>query len=320
MDKPVQGYAQIQHQPVLYREVLQSLHPVSGGYYVDGTLGAGGHARGILTSSQPDGQLLGLDVDPVALDLAQNNLAEFSGRCYIRQASYTDITKCMAGLNWKSADGILLDLGISSMQVDDPNRGFSFRFEAPLDMRFSKSANITAADLVNLSSEDDLLHILWEYGEEQQARRIVTAIIAARPIKSTVQLANLIEKTIGRRLHIHPATRTFQALRIAVNGELENIAKVLPLAIEMLSPTGRLAVITFHSLEDRIVKHFFQRESKDCLCPPELPVCRCGHRASIKIVKPAFMIAGDEEIQTNPRSRSARLRVVEKLSGMTNAR
>ncbi|MBA4419905.1 MAG: 16S rRNA (cytosine(1402)-N(4))-methyltransferase [Anaerolinea sp.] len=310
----VLGTTPAPHLPVLYHEVLKTLNPVHSRHYVDGTLGAGGHARGLLEYSAPDGQLLGMDLDPAALKLASANLTQFSERCHLVQASYTEMQREVRLLGWKSVNGILLDLGISSMQVDNPARGFSFRSDAPLDMRFNPEVGVTAADLVNQSTEEELLQILWEYGEEQQARRIVRSILIARPLHTTGQLASLIEDAVGKsRRGIHPATRTFQALRIVVNNELENIKVVLPDAIQLLSPGGRLAVITFHSLEDRIVKHYFQRESKDCLCPPGVPVCQCGHQASLKIIKPAFIQAGELEIKSNPRSRSARLRVAEKL-------
>lgn len=310
----VPGTTPAPHLPVLYHEVLKTLNPVPGGYYVDGTLGAGGHARGLLEYSAPDGQLLGLDLDPLALKLASVNLAQFSDRCHLVQASYTEMKREVVSLGWKSVNGILLDLGISSMQVDNPARGFSFRSDAPLDMRFNSEVGITAADLVNQSTEEELLYILWNFGEEQHARRIVRGILKARPLHTTGQLASLIEDAVGKsRRGIHPATRTFQALRIAVNGELENVKAVLPDAIQLLTPGGCLAVITFHSLEDRIVKHYFQQENKDCLCPPGVPICQCGHRASLKIIKPAFIQAGELEIISNPRSRSARLRVAEKL-------
>ena len=310
----VLGTTPAPHLPVLYHEVLKTLNPVHSRHYVDGTLGAGGHARGLLEYSAPDGQLLGMDLDPAALKLASANLTQFSERCHLVQASYTEMQREVRLLGWKSVNGILLDLGISSMQVDNPARGFSFRSDAPLDMRFNPEVGVTAADLVNQSTEEELLQILWEYGEEQQARRIVRSILIARPLHTTGQLTSLIEDAVGKsRRGIHPATRTFQALRIVVNNELENIKVVLPDAIQLLSPGGRLAVITFHSLEDRIVKHYFQRESKDCLCPPGVPICQCGHQASLKIIKPAFIQAGELEIKSNPRSRSARLRVAEKL-------
>lgn len=302
------------HLPVLYHEVLNILMPVSDRRYIDGTLGAGGHSRGILELSKPGGELLGMDLDPVALDLAGKNLAEFGRRAHLVHSSYLEMKSRAQALGWKTVHGILLDLGVSSIQLDNPEKGFSFRADAPLDMRFNPEGGMTAADLVNDAGEEELLHILWEYGEEQNARRIVRAILASRPLYTTKQLAETIEKAVGRsHKGIHPATRTFQALRIAVNDELESVSAVLPQAVELLETGGKLAVITFHSLEDRIVKHYFQQESKDCICPPELPICQCGHKASIRVVKPNFIQPGEKEININPRARSARLRVAEKL-------
>lgn len=313
MDTQVFGEP-LPHLPVLYHEVLNALNPTAGCRYIDGTLGAGGHSRGILEQSAPDGELLGLDLDPVALDYAHQNLDGFGHRVHLVHSSYREMRSKANSLGWGSVNGILLDLGLSSIQLDNPEKGFSFRTDSPLDMRFNPQSGMTAADLVNNLAEDELLHILWEYGEEQNARRIVRSILASRPIKTTGQLAGIVEKVMGKsHKGIHPATRTFQALRIAVNDELGNVEAALPQAVELLEKQGRLAVITFHSLEDRIVKHYFQQESKDCICPPELPGCQCGHKAVIRIVKPNFIQPGAEELKNNPRARSAKLRVVEKL-------
>ncbi len=302
------------HLPVLYQQVIRYLLPHSGGRYVDGTVGAGGHARGILEASAPDGLLLGLDVDPQALELAQAYLAPFGKRVILREASYTALEGEIRALGWEGVDGILLDLGLSSMQLDRPERGFSFREDAPLDMRFSPRSPQTAADLVNTLPEADLADILYRYGEERRSRQVARAIVAARPIHTTRQLAEVVARVTGSgRPGIHPATRTFQALRIAVNRELENVESVLPQAIAALRPGGRLAVISFHSLEDRIVKHYFRRESRDCICPPRQPVCTCGHTAQVRVLTRKPVMASAEEREQNPRARSARLRVVEKL-------
>ncbi|HEB64986.1 MAG TPA: 16S rRNA (cytosine(1402)-N(4))-methyltransferase RsmH [Chloroflexi bacterium] len=302
------------HLPVLYQQVIRYLQPHSGGRYVDGTVGAGGHARGILEASAPDGLLLGLDVDPQALELAQAYLAPFGKRVILREASYTALEEEIRALGWEGVDGILLDLGLSSMQLDRPERGFSFREDAPLDMRFSPRSPQTAADLVNTLPEADLADIIYRYGEERRSRQVARAIVAARPIHTTRQLAEVVARVIGSgRPGIHPATRTFQALRIAVNRELENVESVLPQAIAALLPGGRLAVISFHSLEDRIVKHYFRRESRDCICPPRQPVCTCGHTAQVRVLTRKPVMASAEEREQNPRARSARLRVVEKL-------
>ena len=302
------------HLPVLYQRVIRYLQPHSGGRYVDGTVGAGGHARGILEASAPDGLLLGLDVDPQALELAQAYLAPFGKRVILREASYTALEEEIRALGWEGVDGILLDLGLSSMQLDRPERGFSFREDAPLDMRFSPRSPQTAADLVNTLPEADLADIIYRYGDERRSRQVARAIVAARPIHTTRQLAEVVARVTGSgRPGIHPATRTFQALRIAVNRELENVESVLPQAIAALLPGGRLAVISFHSLEDRIVKHYFRRESRDCICPPRQPVCTCGHTAQVRVLTRKPVMASAEEREQNPRARSARLRVVEKL-------
>lgn len=301
------------HQPVLYQEVLEALLPKKGGLYVDGTVGLGGHARGILEAS-PNGQLLGLDVDPQALELAGQRLAEFSDQVVLRRGSYGQLAKHLEAVGWDAVDGVLLDLGASSMQFDKPERGFSFLKGGPLDMRFDPGSPLTADELVNKWPEADLADTLFRYGEEPKSRRIARAIVSARPVHSTVQLAEVIAKAAGgRRGGIHPATRSFQALRIAVNRELEILEAALPQAVAALKPGGRLAVISFHSLEDRTVKLFFRQESRDCLCPPEQLVCTCGHKASIKEIARRPIRPTPEEVEVNPRSRSARLRVAEKL-------
>jgi 16S rRNA (cytosine1402-N4)-methyltransferase len=264
--------------------------------------------------------LLGLDVDPQALELARLKLAEFGERTVLLRASYTTLSEQLSALGWGAVDGILLDLGMSSMQVDTPERGFSFLVEAPLDMRFDPDNPVRAADLVNGLPERELADLLFMYGEERRSRQVARAILAARPLQTTVQLAQVVAKALrtggggkGRR-GLHPATRTFQALRIAVNRELEAVEAVLPQAVASLAPGGRLAVISFHSLEDRIVKQFFRRESQDCICPPQQPVCTCGHKASVREVVRRPIVPQEAEVASNPRSRSARLRVVEKLT------
>jgi 16S rRNA (cytosine1402-N4)-methyltransferase len=302
------------HRSVLYHEIIAALRPESPGRYVDATIGAGGHARGILEACSPDGQLLGLDLDPHALALAEARLKDFPGRFTLVQASYITLREQLNKLGWPQVNGIVLDLGVSSMQVDQAERGFSFAKEGPLDMRFGPSQSKTAADLVNHWSEADLADLIWRYGEDRNSRRIARAIVSNRPHTTTTGLAQVIEKAIGHsRERIHPATRTFQALRIAVNDELQAVSQILPAAIECLLPGGRLAIIAFHSLEDRLVKQYFHQESRDCICPPEQPVCTCGHRASIREINRHPAIPTEGEIASNPRARSARLRVVEKL-------
>ncbi|MCW5876645.1 MAG: 16S rRNA (cytosine(1402)-N(4))-methyltransferase RsmH [Anaerolineales bacterium] len=301
------------HQPVLYQEVLAALQPRDGGRYVDGTLGLGGHAAGVLAASAPDGRLLGLDVDPQALALASGHLAGFGGRAVLRHGSYAELARQLSELGWGRVDGILLDLGASSLQFDDAGRGFSFQQPGPLDMRFDPGGPLTAADIVNDWAEEDLADLLYRYGEERQSRKLARAIVAARPLETTGQLAAVIAAVLGRRGGIHPATRSFQALRIAVNNELERLADALPQAVTALNPGGRLAVISFHSLEDRIVKQFLRRESRDCICPPGQLQCTCGHRASLTEVTRKPIRPGERETAANPRARSARLRVAEKL-------
>lgn len=302
------------HVPVLYHQIIHALRPANPGKYIDGTVGAGGHARGILEASGPDGFLLGLDVDPNALRIAAENLSAFPNRFKLVQASYITLRQQMVSLGWENVQGILIDLGVSSMQLDTPERGFSFQTEGPLDMRLNPEQDLTAAHLVNQLSEADLADILWKYGEERQSRRIARAIHFARPLETTSQLAEVILRAVGRTSkHLHPATRTFQALRIAVNEELQAVETVLPQAVSALAPQGRLAVISFHSLEDRIVKQYFSRESKDCLCPPQQPICTCGHKAIISLVNRKAIEAEDAETNENPRARSARLRIIEKL-------
>ncbi|NJD61032.1 MAG: 16S rRNA (cytosine(1402)-N(4))-methyltransferase RsmH [Anaerolineae bacterium] len=302
------------HQPVLYNEIIHAMQPQRGGLYVDGTLGAGGHAWGLLQQSSPDGQLLGLDLDPHALRLAADRLAGYGDRVHLVQASYATLGAQLKALGWVQVDGILLDLGLSSMQLDTPERGFSFQVDAPLDMRFDPLGSTTAADLVNQLDENELASILYQYGEERNAHQVARAIVKARPVTTTAQLANLVSRvTGGGKSGIHPATRTFQALRIAVNGELDALEAFLPQTLSVLKPGGRLAIIAFHSLEDRLVKQFMRTESKDCICPPRQPICTCGHKAALREIYKKPVRPQDDEIRENPRSRSARLRVAERL-------
>jgi 16S rRNA (cytosine1402-N4)-methyltransferase len=302
------------HQPVLYNEIIYLLRPHSSGRYVDGTVGAGGHALGILKTSEPGGCLLGFDVDASALEIARKRLENFQDRVTLVHASYSDLKAQLVDIGWQKVDGILLDLGISSMQIDVPGRGFSFRKDAPLDMRFDQSNPVNARILVNQLPEDELADLLYKYGEERRSWQVAKAIVNARPIESTVDLAEIVASaTRSGKPGMHPATRTFQALRIAVNDELSELEEVLPQAICSLRTGGRLAVIAYHSLEDRIVKHNFRKESKDCICPPEQIVCNCGHKARVTIVTKRPVRPQEDEIRSNPRSRSARLRVVEKL-------
>lgn len=300
------------HVPVLLEAVLALLPPAPR--MIDGTLGAGGHTRALLDAGA--GVVLGLDVDPNALALARAALQAYGDRAQIVHASYARMAEAARSLGWDSVGGILLDLGVSSMQLDTAERGFAFMKDGPLDMRFDPQGDRpTAADIVNLWDEAELADLFFRYGEDPQSRRLARAVAAGRPYATTRQLAQVIESALPRRPgdRIHPATRVFQALRLAVNDELGVIERALPQAVSLLEPGGRLAVISFHSLEDRIVKQFFKQESTDCLCPPRTPVCVCGHTASLTLVTRRPVVAADAEIHDNPRSRSAKLRVVEKI-------
>lgn len=308
------------HISVLLHEVIETLLP--DGHQVeriiDGTLGAAGHSAALL--ERTNAELLGLDADPTAIKLATANLARFADRVHIVNTNSENMSDAAEKIGWSGANGgvdaILLDLGVSSMQLDTPDRGFSFRFDAPLDMRFNQASGYTtAADLVNNMDESELTDILYKYGEDPNGRRIARAIVKGRPYQTTQDLTSIIEKAVPRRHDdkIHPATRAFQALRIAVNDELGILEGLLPNAINLLRSGGRMAVISFHSLEDRIVKDAFKLASTDCICPPRFPVCVCGHEASVKLITKKPIIAQVSEIAENPRSRSAKLRVVEKI-------
>ena len=302
------------HKPVLYQEIIHALQPRSGGRYVDGTLGAGGHARGVLEACAPDGQLLGLDVDPQALAIARETLAPYEGRAHVVQASHITLSEQLASLKWDGIDGIVLDLGASSMQFDNAQRGFSFMQDGPLDMRFGPHLAMSAADIINTYDERELADIIFKYGEDRDARKIARAIVQARPLHTTGELVAVIEKASPRRGDkTHPATQTFQALRIVVNEELSAVEKTLPQAVAALKPGGRCAVISFHSLEDRIVKEYFREQSKDLINPPYERIYEVERKAVVKLVNKKPILPTEEETRENPRARSAKLRVVEKL-------
>jgi 16S rRNA (cytosine1402-N4)-methyltransferase len=312
----------IEHVPVLLKEVIENLDPKPNQNFIDCTLGNGGHAVEILRRTARSGKLLGIDLDPRAIESAKLKVKSEKlnlDRLIAAQGNFKDLKKIVLQNNFKNISGILIDLGFSSMQIVDPKKGFSFQIDAPLDMRYGKEGE-TAAEIINSRSENELMKILKYYGEERFSKSIAKKICearAAKPIRTTFELVNIISKTIPKKFQhgrIHFATKTFQALRIAVNDELNNLKSVLPQAVELLIPGGRLAVISFHSLEDRIVKQFLKKESTDCLCPKEFPVCRCGHKASLKIITPKPIIPTEEETKINPRSRSAKLRVAEKIA------
>jgi 16S rRNA (cytosine1402-N4)-methyltransferase len=298
---------------VLYQEVMTWINPRPGGRYIDATVGLGGHARGLLELSTPDGQLLALDRDPEALEHARLRLAPFGTRVAFVCGRHTDLAETALRNGFGEVDGILFDLGVSSLQLGDPARGFSFQDDGPLDMRMGPDLELTAEAIINTWPERELARIIYEYGEERYARRVARAICAGRPFHSTLPLARLVAQVVGHSGRIHSATRTFQALRIAVNEELESLVAVLPQAVQLLRPGGRLAVVSFHSLEDRLVKQFIARESTACICPPGLPSCVCGHVACLARLTKKPVQASDAEVARNPRSRSARLRAAERL-------
>lgn len=302
------------HIPVLYQEVLIGLQIKPGGRYIDGTLGGGNHAAGILEKSSPAGQLLGIDADPVAIAIAAERLAEYGPRVTLVNANFAQLAEIASQYGFCPADGILLDLGLSSLQLASGERGFSFQLEGPLDMRFNPQQGKPASELVNRLSIPELADILHRYGEERRAWRIAQAIGAARPIHTTRQLAEVVAEAAGRRGKIHPATKTFQALRIAVNDELSALSQALPQAVELLALGGRLVVISYHSLEDRLIKQFYRQETQDCICPPEILVCRCDHRATLEIVTKKPITPSEQELKANPRCRSAKLRIATRLA------
>lgn len=308
------------HIPVLLQEAVAALAPHTGGRYLDGTFGGGGHTTAILRAIAPDGRVLALDADPAAIARGAALQTAFGARLTLRQGNFAELARFAAEEGFAPLDGILLDLGVSSYQLADPVRGFSFAADGPLDMRLGPAALETAADIVNGRDETELADLIFRYGEERWARRIARAIVREReraPFTTTAPLAALVARTVAAtgagRERIHPATRTFQALRIAANRELAVLETALEATPAILAPGGRLAAIAFHSLEDRIVKAFMRREATDCVCPPRLPVCVCGHRATLRLVVRKGIRANETEVAENPRSRSAILRIAERL-------
>ncbi len=303
------------HIPVLLDEVIAALVPDGRvpARVIDGTLGAGGHAGALLAAGA--GDVLGLDQDETALALARETLAAYADRLHTAHINYEHMADAAARLDWEAVDAILLDVGVSSMQLDQSERGFSFAQDGPLDMRMDQGVGQSAADLVNSWDADALADVFYQYGEERHGRRLARAIVENRPYTTTGDLVRVIDaaKPAKWKEKIHPATRVFQALRIAVNDELGVLERVLPRAIDLLRPGGRLTVISFHSLEDRIVKHSFKDAANDCVCPPEMPICTCDKEPTVNILTRKPITATDDEIARNPRSRSAKLRVVERL-------
>jgi 16S rRNA (cytosine1402-N4)-methyltransferase len=308
-----------QHLSVLAAEVLEQLAPRPGGVYLDGTLGGGGHSELILEKIGPEGLLIGIDRDQAALKAASERLSRF-GNCFKAiQGNFGNLKELLTTQDITALDGLLLDLGVSSHQLDTVARGFSFRVNGPLDMRMDNNNGDTAADLLSELSVEELEKIIKEFGEERWAKKIAAKIVQVRqdtPITTTLQLADLVAGSIPRRFHedrIHPATRTFQALRIAVNQELEQVREGVSAGIAVLKPGGRIAVISFHSLEDRIVKHLFREAATGCTCPPRMPYCVCNRKPDLKVLTGRPITAGAVELADNPRARSAKLRAAEKL-------
>ncbi len=310
------------HVPVLAEEVLEMLAPSAGSLQIDATLGGGGHTERILEATDPDGRLLGLDADGAAVARVDGRLrSRFGDRLVLRQANFRELATVAPAAGFGAVDGCLFDLGLSSYQLADTDRGFGFRAGGPLDMRFDTSRGVPAAELLATLDADQLTALFRRYGEEPKAPRIARAIVAARsssPIATAGELAVLIERVLPpnprQPRRTHPATRTFQALRIAVNEELDALEAGLSAAVDLLRPGGRLVVLSYHSLEDRIVKRFFASERRGCVCPPELPVCVCGHNPRLRLVSRPSVTPSDAEIAANPRARSARLRAVERLA------
>ncbi|HEX2768295.1 MAG TPA: 16S rRNA (cytosine(1402)-N(4))-methyltransferase RsmH [Geobacteraceae bacterium] len=305
--------------PVMPDEAIHYLAPKSGGIYVDGTIGGAGHAARILEASSPDGTLIGFDCDAEALQAAQERLLPFGDRVRLVHGNFTGLAESLAEVGIERIDGLLLDLGVSSHQLDMAERGFSFQQDAPLDMRMDRSSGATAAELLNSLAEVELARIIRDFGEERWAKRIAVFIVNARgeaPIETTLRLVDIIKGAIPRGAweeRLHPATRTFQALRIAVNEELSSLEKGLDIGVRMLNRGGRIVVIAFHSLEDRIVKNSFRRFAHGCTCPKGLPYCVCGNKPLLRLLTGKPVMAGEAEVEANPRARSARLRAAERL-------
>jgi 16S rRNA (cytosine1402-N4)-methyltransferase len=307
------------HTPVMLREVLEGLRPVSEGVYVDCTLGGGGHSAGILEKSAPGGRVIGLDQDEDAIAAAARLLAAYGDRVTLVKENFSRLDAALDNLGVEMVNGVLFDLGVSSYQLDNPARGFSYMHDAPLDMRMDRDAPVSAREIVNNLPDKELIRIIREYGEEKFAARIAALITLERkklPIENTARLADIIKMAIparARREGPHPAKRTFQAIRIAVNNELGIIRDALITAVKRLIPGGRLCVITFHSLEDRIVKDTFRGLARPCICPRDFPVCNCGRVPEIKDIAHRGLTPGPDELEQNPRARSARLRIIEKM-------
>lgn len=305
------------HEPVLAKEIIDLLQPSSNDNFVDGTVGGGGHAEKFLDAIGPHGRVLGFDLDPRAVRSAQSRLSKFGSRATIVHASYAELTATIRKYPFiRPIQGILVDLGLSSDQLEASGRGFSFRDQGTLDMRFDPDAGMPASQLLATASESELTQIFKKFGEVREASKLARAVVARRE-QGSLSVPEFVDEIVrissALRARIHPATKVFQAVRIAVNHELDNLVSFLPQAVAACAPGGRIAVISYHSLEDRIVKEYLKRESRDCVCPPETPICRCGHVASVRIVTRHPVVPSPKELSSNRRSRSAKLRVAEKL-------
>ncbi len=319
MENALKNSTKPAHQSVMTEEVISYLVTRPEGIYVDATLGLGGHTKAILESTGCKCLVIGLDVDEEAISVSREYLSRYNGHVIFRNSNFSDIDKVLDRLEINEVDGIVADLGMSSYQIESSERGFSFMRDEPLDMRMDARLRFTAYDLVNEMSADEISRVLKMYGEEKWAKRIAKRIVETRkdkPIETSAELAMLVSEAIPKKFHphrIHPATKTFQALRIAVNNELDNIREFIAKAVSRLRVGGRLVVISFHSLEDRIVKNLFQSMSSPCICPPDLPQCGCGKKKVLKILTRSPLLPGEEEILNNPRARSAKMRVGERV-------
>ncbi len=298
------------HIPVLLKEVIEAIKVIPGGQYIDCTLGGGGHSAAIL---EQGGQVLGIDIDPQAIELARERLHPYGKKAILINDSYEHLEEICNRTGFHSTRGVLFDLGMSSLQLDDTKRGFSFQHEAPLNMCYNPSQEITAATIVNTFPQKEIAYIIKTYGEDRRGNEIARSIVAKRPLNTTLELAAAVARAVGTRGRIHPATKTFQAIRIAVNRELERLKIALKQALNVLDIGGRIVVISYHSLEDRLVKDFFRVESQSCLCPPRTPVCICSHHATLKLITKRVVTPTHTEVLANPRSRSAKMRAAERI-------
>jgi 16S rRNA (cytosine1402-N4)-methyltransferase len=302
------------HEPVMLEECLEALNIQRGGTYVDCTVGGAGHAAVILEEASPGGRLLGIDADPNAVNGARERLKSYGRDAILVNENFKYLERICDRYGFRPVHGVLFDLGMSSLQLEEAGRGFSFQRESPLDMRFSDSQSVTASEIVNTYEERQLAQLLDKYGEERRSRQIAKRIVERRPLHTTLELAQVVVQAAGgTRGRIHPATRTFQALRIAVNEELENLELALDQALNVLGSGGRIVVISFHSLEDRLVKSYLRQEAQSCICPPGMPACICGHSPRLKAARQKVTKSSPAEVRSNPRSRSARMRVAERL-------